>query len=184
MTPQEFLGFERTSQEKHEYRDGVVIAMSGANRNHNKIAANLGGLLWQFLKNRDCEFYPSEMRVFVPKTKLYTYPDLVVVCSEPQFQDDVPDTLLNPLILIEILSESTESYDRGKKFQYYRSIESLREYLLVSQDQIRIEKFEKHGDGFWRLSEAIGIDSSITFESIDYSISLAEVYYKVTFEYE
>ena len=149
MSQEEYLEFERGSNEKHEYLNGQVSAMSGAKRNHNKIVANLSGLLWQDLKEKNCEFYPNDMRVFVPKTGLYTYPDLVVVCGEPEFQDTVPDTLLNPVLLMEVLSESTEGYDRGRKFQHYRSIESLKEYLLVSQDEARIEKYIKQGDGFW-----------------------------------
>lgn len=124
------------------------------------------------------------MRVFVPETGLYTYPDLVVVCGEPQFQDDVFDTLLNPVLLIEVLSDSTEGYDRGKKFQHYRSIESLLEYILVSQNEARIEKYVKHGDGFWMLSEAVGVNSEIEFTSIECNISLAEVYDKIDFSTE
>jgi Uma2 family endonuclease len=108
ISPKEYLEFERASEEKHEYLNGHVFAMSGAKRNHNKIVANLSGLLWQDLKSKDCEFYPNDMRVFVPKTGLYTYPDLVVVWGEPEFQDTVPDTLLNPVLLMEVLSESTE----------------------------------------------------------------------------
>jgi len=121
------------------------------------------------------------MRVFIPKTGLYTYPDIVVVCGEPQFQDNVFDTLFNPLLLIEVLSESTESYDRGKKFQHYRSIESLEEYVLVAQDEARIEKFVKSGDGFWVLSEAVGLGAEIEFSSIECCLALAEVYDKVNF---
>ena len=182
LTPDEYLEFERHSEEKHEYLDGEIFAMSGAKRNHNKIVANLSGLLWRDLKGRECEFYPNDMRVFVPKTGLYTYPDLVIVCGEPKFRDNVPDTLVNPVLLIEVLSDSTEGYDRGKKFQHYRSIESLKEYVLVSQTEARIEKYLKQGDGFWVLSEAVGLDSSITFESIESELPLAEVYDKVDFE--
>ena len=144
----------------------------------------MSGLIWQHLKGKNCEFYPTDMRVFVPETGLYTYPDLVVVCGEPQFQDDVFDTLLNPVLLIEVLSDSTESYDRGKKFQHYRSIESLQEYILVSQNEARIEKYIKHGDGFWLLSEAVGLNSEIEFSSIECVIALAEVYGKINFEDE
>lgn len=182
LTPQDYLAFERKSGIKHEYFDGEIFAMAGAKRNHNKIVGNLTGLVWQNLKGKDCEFYPNDMRVFVPETGLYTYPDLVVVCGEPEFQDDVFDTLLNPVLLIEVLSESTEGYDRGKKFQHYRSIESLEEYILVSQDEAWIEKYVKHGDGFWMLSEAVGLDSSIEFSSIECEIALGEVYDKIEFE--
>ncbi len=124
------------------------------------------------------------MRIFVPETGLYTYPDLVVVCGEPKFKDNVFDTLLNPVLLIEVLSESTESYDRGKKFQHYRSIESLQEYVLVSQDEARIEKYVKQGDSFWILSEAVGLESEIEFSSIECGIALSEVYDKIDFAVE
>lgn len=184
LTVKDYLEFERNSEERHEYFDGEIFAMSGAKRNHNKVVGNLSGLIWQHLKGKDCEFYPTDMRVFVPKTGLYTYPDLVVVCGEPQFQDDVFDTLLNPILLIEVLSESTESYDRGKKFQHYRSIESLQEYVLVAQDEARIEKYVRHGDGFWLLSEAVGFNSEIAFSSIECVIKLNEVYDKIDFSVE
>jgi Uma2 family endonuclease len=181
LTPEEYLEFERKSEERHEYFDGEIFAMSGAKRNHNVVAWNIGGELRQKLKGKNCEAYPADMRVFVPETGLYAYPDLVVVCGEPEFKDNVFDTLLNPILLIEILSESTESYDRGKKFQHYRSIESLEEFVLVSQDDVRIEKYVKSGDGFWVLSEAVGLDSEIEFSSIECRLALAEVYDKVNF---
>ena len=182
LTPQDYLAFERKSEIKHEYFNGDIFAMAGAKFNHNKIVGNLTGLCWQNLKETDCSVLPTYMRVFVPETGLYTYPDLVIVCGEPQFQDDVFDTLLNPVLLIEVLPESTEGYDRGKKFQHYRSIESLQEYILVSQDEAWIEKYVKHDDGFWLLSEAVGLDSSIEFSSIECEIALSEVYDKVEFE--
>jgi Uma2 family endonuclease len=184
LTPAEYLEFERKSETKHEYFDGEIFAMSGAKWNHNVIAWNIGGELRQKLKNKNCSVCPGDMRVFVPETGLYTYPDLVVVCGEPQFQDDVFDTLLNPVLLIEVLSDSTESYDRGKKFQHYRSIESLQEYVLVAQDEARIEKYVRHGDRFWLLSESVGLDSEIEFSSIECRIALREVYDKIDFSDE
>jgi Uma2 family endonuclease len=184
MSPDEFLAFERTSVIKHEYRDGEVVAMSGARRNHNLIALNVGSEIQRSLKGKECEGYPSEMRVFVPATRLYTYPDLVVVCGEPIFQDESFDTLLNPVLIIEVLSDSTESYDRGQKFKDYRSIESLKEYVLISQRTPGIEKYVKHGDGFWMLSEAVGLDGSITLDTIDCRLSLADVYDKINFDNE
>ncbi len=184
LTPEEYLEIERKAEYKSEYFNGEIYAMAGAKRNHNKIATNISGLIWQHLKGKDCESYSNDMRVFVPKTGLYTYPDVVVVCGEPKFQDKVFDTLLNPTLLIEVLSESTESYDRGKKFQHYRSIESLQEYVLVSQDEARIEKYVKSGDGFWMLSEAVGLDAGIEFASIECRVALAEVYDKIDFSDE
>jgi Uma2 family endonuclease len=184
LTPAEYLEFERKSETKHEYFDGEIFAMSGAKWNHNVIAWNIGGELRQKLKNKNCSVCPGDMRVFVPETGFYTYPDLVVVCGEPQFQDDVFDTLLNPVLLIEVLSDSTESYDRGKKFQHYRSIESLQEYVLVAQDEARIEKYVRHGDRFWLLSESVGLDSEIEFSSIECRVALREVYDKIDFSDE
>ena len=184
LTPEEYLEFERQAEERHEYFNGEIFAMSGAKRNHNVVAWNIGGELRQKLKGKNCEAYPADMRVFIPETGLFTYPDLVIVCGEPKFKDDVFDTLLNPILLIEVLSESTESYDRGKKFQHYRSIESLQEYVLVAQDEARIEKYVKGGDGFWLLSEAVGLDSEIEFASIECRIALAEVYDKIDFSDE
>ena len=184
MSPDEFLVWERAEEFRHEYRDGLIVAMSGARRAHNLISVNMASELRTALKDRDCEIYASEMRVWVPKTRLYTYPDIVVVCGEPQFVDDEFDTLLNPIVVVEILSESTEGYDRGLKFQNYRSIDSLKEYVLVSQDKASVEKYVKHGDGFWMLSEASGLDNGITLETIDCTLSLTDVYDKVNFDTE
>ena len=184
LTPEEYLEMERKAEYKSEYFDGEIFAMAGANRNHCLICANLNGLFWQHFKGKDFEAYTSKMRMFVAETNFYTYPDVVVVCGEPQFQDKVFDTLLNPTLLIEVLSESTESYDRGKKFQHYRSIENLREYVLVSQDEARIEKYVRQGNGFWVLSEAFGLDAKIKLDSIDCEIALSEVFDKVNFSDE
>jgi Uma2 family endonuclease len=184
LTPDEYLEFERKSEIKHEYFNGEIYEMSGAKRNHNVIAWNIVGELRQKLKDKNCEAYQADMRVFVSQTGLYTYPDLVVVCGEPQFQDDVFDTSLNPILLVEVLSDSTEGYDRGKKFQHYRSIESLQEYVLVAQDEARIEKYVKHGDGFRLLSEAVGLESEIEFSSLECRIPLREVYDKIDFSNE
>src|SRR5690606_7579846 len=131
LTAEEYLEFERSSEIKHEFYNGRVFAMAGAKRRHNLIALNIGSEIRSNLKGKDCEAYPSDMRVLVAEFGLYTYPDVSVVCGKPEFQDDVLDTLLNPVLLIEILSDSTESYDRGRKFQHYRSIETLKEYVLV-----------------------------------------------------
>jgi len=184
MTPAEFLEFERASDEKHEYRDGRIVAMSGARRNHNIIALNVGSDIQRTLRDKDCEGYPSEMRVYIPASRLYTYPDLVVACGEPIFQDEGMDTLLNPRLIIEILSESTESYDRGQKFKNYRSSTSLKEYVLISQKAPAIEKYVKHGDGFWMLTDASGLDAEIILESIDCRLLFADVYRKVNFDVE
>ena len=182
MTPEEYLVFERASDKKHEYIAGQIYAMGGAKRNHNIIALSLGKELYQATEDKDCEAYAADMRIFLPSTEDYAYPDLTVVCGEPVFQDDVHDTLINPVLIAEILSDSTEAYDRGAKFSLYRSVKSLKEYILISQSQPRIEKYERQGDGFWMLSEAVGLESEITFNSIGLTILLNNLYKKIHFE--
>ena len=136
LTPEEYLAFERKATTKHEYLNGQIIAMSGASREHNLITVNTVNQLYTQLIDGACETYVSEMRVKHHQTDSYTYPDIVVVCDEQRFEDDVFDTLLNPIVLIEVLSPSTEAYDRGEKFAHYRQIASLQEYIFVSQDRI------------------------------------------------
>ena len=181
MSPEEFLAWERSEDLRHEYRDGEVVAMSGARRAHNLISVNMASELRAALKDRDCETYASEMRVWIPKTGLYTYPDIVVVCGEPQFIDDEFDTLLNPVLVVEVLSDSTESYDRGRKFEQYRRIDTLKEYILISQSRPYVERFVKRGDGFWQLSEFSGHDAVLAIETLSAAIPLAGIYEKVKF---
>jgi Uma2 family endonuclease len=179
LTPEEYLAVERKSEYKSEYIDGEVVAMTGASRRHNVIAFNISIELGRQLKGRPCEGYASDMRVRVPSTRLYTYPDVVVVCGEPQFEDEHVDTLLNPTLIVEVLSESTELYDRGKKFGFYRTIESLAEYLLVAQDEHRIEQYAKQTDGRWMLSDYRSADETIELTSIQCKLALREVYDKI-----
>src|SRR5437867_12261501 len=133
LSPEEYLSLDRKSEVRSEYFDGDMVAMSGGSREHNLIVTNLVRELSLHLKGRPCEVYPSNMRVKISATGLYTYPDVVVVCSDPQFEDESVDTLINPTLIAEVLSDSTEAYDRGAKFAHYRKIDSLLEYLLVSQ---------------------------------------------------
>ena len=184
MTESEYLAFELESEFKHEYFNGEIFAMTGASEPHNTISSNINASFHGQFRGRPCKIYSSDMRVFIPKTGLYTYPDLVIVCGKPEFVAGILDTLLNPIILIEILSPSTEAYDRGQKFQHYRTIPSLREYLLVSQYAPRIEHFlwtEQHG---WNLLDAIGLNSKLTLPSIDCTLELTDVYDKVDFDLE
>ena len=179
LTPEEYLAIERKAEYKSEYIDGEMVAMTGASRRHNLIALNVAREITQQLKGRPCEGYVSDMRVRVPSTRLYTYPDVVVVCGEPQFEDDYVDTLLNPTLIVEVLSESTELYDRGKKFGFYRTIESLAEYLLVAQDECRVEQYLKQPDGRWLLSDYRSPEDLVELSSIQCSLALKEVYDKV-----
>ncbi len=181
MSEAEYLAFERQSRDKHEFYLGEIFAMSGASRKHNLIAGNFFGELRERLKDRRGEAYVGDMRVRVKPNGLYTYPDVVVVCGEPEFLDSDVDTLLNPTLLIEVLSDSTEKNDRGTKFKQYRQIPSLREYILVSQDEPSIEHFSRRGDTYWKLTETAGLDSQLDLSSLGCQIPLAESYSKVVF---
>ena len=182
MTETEYLVFERTSDEKHEYLNGEIYAMSGASRAHNLISSYTTAALINSLGDSPCQVYPADMRVKVEASRLYTYPDISIVCGEPQLVDDEFDTLLNPQVIIEVLSPSTEKYDRGEKFQHYRQLPSLREYLLISQDHPRIEHYLLIEDNKWQLIDAIGLDASLELPSIGCTLALSDVYKKVTFE--
>lgn len=181
-TESEYLAFERQGDTRHEFIDGHVLAMSGASREHNLITSSTHFSLYGQLRGKGCELYQGDMRVHVPATRAYTYPDLVVVCGKPEFIDENVDTLLNPTLIIEVLSPSTESYDRGKKFQNFWQIESLKEYVLIASDQPRIESFTRQGATKWLLTAAVGLEQTITLTSIGCTLSLAEVYEQVTFE--
>jgi Uma2 family endonuclease len=177
-TPQEYLALERTSPIKHEYYDGSIFAMAGASREHILIGGNLHAGIHPQLRDRPCEVYMSDMRVLVSRTGLYTYPDVVAVCGEPRFEDSAVDTLLNPSVIIEVLSDSTEAYDRGKKFGHYRRLESLREYVLVDQDQAHVERYTRQGDE-WLLTELTGLEGTLRLESVDCTVAMREIYAKV-----
>jgi len=178
FTAEEYLTLERSAPTKSEFHDGQIYAMTGASREHNLITFNIAGELRDQLKKRPCEAYINDMRVKSAEARSYHYPDIVVVCGTPQFEDAHVDTLLNPTLLIEVLSSSTEAYDRGGKFAHYRKISTLREYLLVAQDQPSIERYLRQGD-VWVLSEALGLDATVPLESINCVLSLREVYDKV-----
>jgi Uma2 family endonuclease len=177
-TAEECLTLERSASCKSEFHDGQIYVMTSASRKHNLITVNIGRELSQQLKKRPCEAYSNDMRVKAAEARSYHYPDIAVVCGKPQFEDAHVDTLLNPTLLIEVLSLSTEAYDRGGKFAHYRKIATLREYLLVSQDQPNIERYLRQGD-VWILTEAVGLDASMPLESIECILSLREVYDKV-----
>jgi Uma2 family endonuclease len=179
LTPEEYLASERQAEYKNEYVDGEIFAMTGASRRHNLITVNLGREISQQLKGRACEAYAGDMRVRIPSKRMYTYPDVVVVCDEPQFEDDYLDTLLNPTAIIEVLSKSTERYDRFKKFAFYRTIESLAEYILVAQHEHRVEQYTKQPDGRWLLTDHGSPEGVVELASIQCTLALREVYDKV-----
>ena len=180
-TVEEYLAIEREAEFKSEYIDGYIVAMAGASETHNLITTNLAGELRAQLKGRDCRVYSNDMRIDLRERKLFAYPDVVVVCGAPQLTDERRDNLRNPVVIIEVLSPSTESYDRGLKFIKYRRIESLQEYLLVSQEEARIEHYVRQSNGDWLMSEFGGLDASVNLPSISCELKLAEVFDKVTF---
>lgn len=181
MTPEEYLALERVSEKKHEYHDRDVFVLADVNENHILIMGNTSASLHNQLRKRSCYVYMSQMRTKVTEVNFYTYPDIVVVCGQPQFVDKEFDTLLNPTVLIEVLSASTEKYDRGDKFLQYRKLDSLQEYVLISQDKAHIEHYVRQEAG-WILHDVIGLEAQFTLKSIECTLALADVYEKVTFD--
>lgn len=181
-TPAEYLALERAAETKSEYLDGEIFAMAGASRQHNLITGSVVTRMTTQLESRPCEVYPSDMRVKVPATNLYTYPDVVVVCEEPRFEDAELDVLLNPTLLVEVLSPSTAGYDRGIKFDSYRTIESLREVLFIAQERVHVVHYVRQDDGTWLLTETRDPRGRVSLASVGASLVLSEVYAKVSFE--
>lgn len=182
VTEEEYLHDERASAVKREYYAGHVYAMAGASEQHNLIAMNIAAILRTQLRGRDCRAYPSDMRVKVVATGLYTYPDFTIVCGPSQFTDPAKrDALTNPAVIIEILSPSTERYDRGEKFQHYRTIATLQEYILVAQNKYRIERFTRREHNAWVLTDIVGQEATLTLSTVDMMIPLVEIYEQVTF---
>jgi Uma2 family endonuclease len=179
-TVKEYLAFEMTSEIKHEYFNGEIYAMTGASTNHNRIVTSTIASLFAQLSDRPCDVFPSDMRVRVSAVQ-YVYPDVTVVCDEPQFSGEKPDTLLNPTVLIEVLSPSTEGYDRNIKSEYYRTLESLQEYLLISQEKCHIEHYVRHKSK-WIITDVNNLDEMVELTSIKCTLSAADVYKKVQFD--
>jgi Uma2 family endonuclease len=181
ITPQEYLALEREAETKSEYYAGEVFALAGASPRHNLIAGNVLAALHAQLKGRDCTVYPSDLRVKVPDIPYYTYPDVSVVCGDWQLEDENQDNLLNPIVLVEVLSASTQRRDRGSKFESYRRIESLREYVLVAQERQRVEQYTKQPDGSWIFSETSSEVGVVKLTSIGCELAFTDIYEKVPF---
>jgi Uma2 family endonuclease len=180
LTPEEYLALERQAESKSEYFDGAVYAMSGASLNHNKIVANVIIELGQQLRGRPCSALPSDIKVRMPDSRKFFYPDVSVICGEPQFHDERTDVILNPILIIEVLSESTEGFDRGRKFQAYQRLESLQEYMLISQNKPVVEQYVRQSEATWKYTAVIGMESSLSLPSIECTLNLSAVYDKVT----
>jgi Uma2 family endonuclease len=179
LSPEEYLAIERDTAAKHEFYRGEMFAMGGASFDHTQITAAASAYLFEQLKKTKCHVSTNDLRVKVSSTGLYAYPDVIVTCEKPRFEDDNFDTLLNPQLIAEVLSDSIEKYDRGKKFEHYRQIDSLREYLLISQDRPHVELFTRDAGGQWTLSEVTGLDAAIELPVIGCRLALADVYAKV-----
>ncbi len=182
FTVAEYLSIERSSTEKHEFALGEIYAMGGASARHVEIVGNIAGELSNQLRLRPARVYSASLRLCVDAEHRYTYPDVVVVCGQPRFLDDQLDTLLNPDLIVEVLSESTRNYDRGDKFQQYRSILSFREYLLVDQAKAHVERHTKQPNGTWSLWETDSLDDVIRLESIAVTLPVSEIYLKIEFD--
>lgn len=182
VTPEEYLEFERSAIEKHEYLNGEILDMSGASMSHVEICSNINASLGSQLRTRPGRSFQSDLRVFIPATGLYTYPDIIVVCGSPELvPDSYLDTLLNPDLILEVLSPTTADYDRGAKFDHYKTIDSLKEYVLVWQDKKRVARYLKRDDGSWNLKDFIGDDAEVVLSSIECSLSMENIYNKVVF---
>jgi len=179
LSVEEYLDFEEASSERHEYFNGQIYAMAGASPEHELIVMNLGTALNTRLRGR-CRVYGSNLRVIVTETGLYTYPDLSVVCEDAQYEETRPPSLLNPLVLVEVLSESTGAYDRGEKFRHYQRLPSLREVLFVWQDRMRVERFlRQEEENTWILTAITGSSGSISLESLQIEVPMDEIYHQV-----
>lgn len=181
LTPAEYLAAERRAAFKSEYVYGEVFAMSGASLRHSLIATNIAAELRQSLKGRDCTVHVSDLRVKNPDDN-YFYPDVVVVCGEPVYADEHRDTVLNPRVIIEVLSDSTQDYDRGGKFAQYRKLPSLQTYLVVAQATPHVEHHTRQADGRWLLSETTDLTAVLTLDAIGCRLPPAEIYDKVIFD--
>jgi Uma2 family endonuclease len=180
FTSEQYLALERKADVKSEYCNGHIIAMAGVSRQHSMIAGNGYRKIGNQFEDRPCEVHVSDMRVRVSPTGLYTYPDVVAVCGEAEFEDDKVDTLLNPTMIVEVLSPTTEAYDRGDKFAQFRQLTSLREYVLIAQNKVLVERYTRQGEE-WLLKEFRSLDESLRLDSIDCEISLRDIYNKVDF---
>ncbi|MDB9520062.1 Uma2 family endonuclease [Roseofilum reptotaenium CS-1145] len=181
-TPEEYLEQEVNSDERHEYIDGEIILMTGAMPNHNRIAMSLGATLYLCLKRQPYDVFATDQRLWIPEKRIYTYPDVMVVQGALQLQEGSKDTLTNPILIAEVLSKSTQGYDRGQKFQAYRTIPSLQEYLLIDQYTMHVERYYRTEPNQWVLSEYSQPESVIQFQAIPCEISLVDLYDKVYFQ--
>ncbi|CAN5410114.1 Uma2 family endonuclease [soil metagenome] len=183
-TPEEYLALEEKAEFRSEYDNGEIVAMAGGSLNHQQITVNLTVFFDSKIRKKGCRVLPSEMKIWVESIGKFYYPDVTIICEKPKFYKKRNDTIENPKLLIEVLSDSTEAKDRGEKFFAYQTLGSLQEYVLVSQDKHLVETFTKQADGSWRYLATIGLKSKVYFESVQTELSLKEIYDLVEFEEE
>jgi Uma2 family endonuclease len=182
FTPEEYLTLERQSEIRHEFLDGCVYAMAGETVPHSTICFNLAVAVGSQIRGTRCRGFSPNMKVCAGEAGLYAYPDLMIVCGEPVFRDDKTDVLTNPTVIFEVLSPSTEAYDRGEKFSRYRTqIETLSDYILVAQDEPRVERHTRQSDGTWSREEVVGLDATLALASIGCELPLSEIYNRINF---
>jgi len=180
LTSEEYLAIERDADIKSEYFEGEIFAMAGAGRNHNLVEANIMRVLGNQLIESPCNVYPSDMRVKISRIDKYVYPDISVACDDEEFEDDENDTLLNPIVIMEILSKSTEAYDRGKKFEHYQYIDSFSEYFLISPNSYRVEQYVRRNKRIWTYYLFQDEDDVINIKSIGCELFLRDIYKKIS----
>ena len=182
FTPEEYFAHEERAEYKSEYHNGEILPMTGGSINHNRIARNGLTLLTVQLQDSSCEPFGSDMRIWIADHQLCTYPDLAVICGEPLFYANRNDTITNPVLIVEVLSPSTEDYDRGRKFQAYRTLPSLQDYLLIQQEAPLVEHFHKLDDGRWVLTELKQMTAAVALEALKLELPLARIYERVDWE--
>ncbi len=180
-TPEEYLALEEAAEFKSEYHNGEIVPMTGGSINHNSIIINLCVFFKLALRGKNCKVFTSDLRLWIPRYQRYTYPDVMVIQGNPAFYNNRTDTITNPVLIVEVLSKSTQNYDHTDKFRYYRSIPEFQEYVLINQYEHQIEQYSKTGEAQWLLREFETEDAKITFSSVDLEIAIADIYEGVDF---
>jgi Uma2 family endonuclease len=183
-SPEEYLQLEETSESKNEYRDGKIIPMAGGTTNHNEIALNFCTNFKFTMRGKNYKIYMGDVKLWIQRYRIYTYPDVMVISGKPIYEGNGTTQVTNPSIIVEVLSNSTQNYDRTNKFRFYRSIPELQEYIMIDQYEYLVEQFTKNADGQWVLTEYESVDAVLSLKSIDFQISFSDIYQEVNFEIE
>lgn len=184
FSPEEYLALEETAEYKSEYRDGVIIPMTGGSTNHNHISLNMSIALRLALKGLDYNVFMSDVRLWLPKKRFYTYPDVMVIAGKPEYYDNRKDTVMNPQVIVEVLSKSTKGYDRSDKFQFYQTLPTFQEYILIDQSRVYVEQYCKLANKRWSYSQYDEEDAALVFNFFQVEVPLGDIYEKVDFEGE